>query len=94
MAVYRITKFTSNDMSEAAAASEGIRDLIESANSEFIDIVDMGGGNGLVIAKYADEAAMEAATETARSAFGQMVQAGNIDGDSIEPATGSVVNSF
>ena len=94
MAVYRVTKFTSNDMSGAAEASEGIRSLIESANSEFIDIVDMGDGNGLVIAKYADEAAMEAATETARSAFGQMVQAGHINGDSIEPATGTVVSSF
>ena len=38
MAVYRITKFTSNDMSGAAEASEGIRSLIESANSEFIDL--------------------------------------------------------
>ena len=90
MAVYRVTKFTSNDMSGAAEASEGIRSLIESANSEFIDIVDMGDGNGLVIAKYADEAA----TDTARSAFGQMVQDGHINGDSIEPASGTVVNSF
>ena len=94
MAVYRITKFTSNDMSGATEASEGLRSLIESANSEFIDIVDMGDGNGLVIAKYADEAAMEAATEVAQNAFGQMVKDGNINGDSIQPASGTVVNSF
>ena len=81
-------------MSKAGEASESIRGLIESTNAEFIDIVDMGDGNGLVIAKYADEAAMEAATETARSAFGELVQSGDINGDSIQPASGSVINSF
>ena len=94
MAVYRITEFTSPDMNKAAEASESLRELISSANSEFIDIVDMGDGNGLVIAKYADEAAMEAATEVAQNAFGQMVKAGNINGDSIKPASGKVVSSF
>ena len=94
MAVYRITKFTSGDMSKAAVASESLRGLIESTNAEAIDIVDMGGGNGLVVARYADEASMNAATETAQNAFGQLVASGDINGDSIEPASGSVVNSF
>ena len=94
MAVYRITQFTSNDMSKAAEASESIRSLVESTSAAFIDIVDMGDGNGLVIAKYADEASMAAATETAQQAFGQMVQSGDINGDSIKPSAGTVVNSF
>ena len=94
MAVYRITKFTSSDMSKAAESSESLRSLISSANAEFIDIVDMGDGNGLVVAKYADEAAMQAATEVAQQAFGQMVASGDINGDSIQPASGTVVNAF
>ena len=94
MAVYRLTKFTSADMSKAAESSESLRSLIESTNSEFIDIVDMGDGNGLVIAKYASEEAMESATETARKAFGQMIESGDVNGDSIQPSSGTVLNSF
>ena len=94
MAVYRITKFTSNDMGKAAEASESIRSLIESTNSEFIDIVDMGDGNGMVIAKYTDEVAVQAATEIAKNAFGQLVQSGDVNGDSIQPSSGTVVNNF
>ena len=94
MSVYRITRFSAPDMGKANEMSEGMRSTLESAGAEFIDIVDYGNGKGVVIAKYASQEAMDAATEIAQNAFGQMVAEGAIDGDSIHPHTGVVVNSF
>lgn len=94
MSVYRITRFASPDMDKATAHLESLRDLLENAGSEFIDIVSYGNGKGVVIAKYADHAAMDAASSIAQQAFGKMIEAGLIDGDSIHPHTGEVVGSF
>ena len=94
MSVYRITRFASPDMDKATAHIESLRSILESANADFIDIVSYGNGKGVVIAKYPDQAAMDAASSMAQQAFGQMIEAGLIDADSIHPHTGEVVGSF
>jgi len=90
MAVYRLTEFTSPDMAAATVAAEDLRDDLAESGAIFIDIVDLGEGTGLVVAKYSDEAAMDAAAPLAKASFGKMVQAGVIDGSSIKPRSGSV----
>ena len=94
MSVYRITRFAASDMDKASEHVESVRSKLQSTGCEFIDIVDYGNGKGVVVAKYPDEATMEAATSIAKEVFGEMVQAGLIDGDSIHPHTGKVRNSF
>ncbi len=94
MAMYRITKFTASDMDKAQEIAESMRDVLEGAGADFIDLVSCGDGEGVVVAKYSNQAAMDAATETAKQAFGKMVEAGAIDGASIQPQTGEVIMSF
>ena len=81
-------------MDKAAEISESMRATLESVGADFIDIVSYGNGKGVVIAKYPNQAAMEAATETAKQVFGKMIEAGFIDGDSIHPHAGEVLKSF
>lgn len=94
MAVYRITRFAAPDMDKAGAHVEKMRDVLEGLGSDFIDMVSYGNGKGVVIAKYPDQAAMDAATETARSTFAEMVEAGIIEKDSVHPHMGEVIKSF
>jgi hypothetical protein len=37
---------------------------------------------------------MDAASDTAKAAFGKMIEAGVIDGDSVHPHVGEVMQSF
>ncbi|MFT5276160.1 MAG: hypothetical protein ACI9J2_002704 [Saprospiraceae bacterium] len=94
MAVYRITRFASSDMDKAGEIAESLRSELEGAGADFIDLVSYGNGKGVVLAKYPDQATMDAATETAKMAFGKMIDAGVVDGDAIHPHTGEVFNSF
>jgi predicted aldo/keto reductase-like oxidoreductase len=94
MAVYRITRFASADMDKAREMTENMRDKLEGTGADYIDIVSYGNGKGVVIAKYPDQATMESASDTANKAFADMIEAGVIDGDSIHPHTGEVLNSF
>lgn len=94
MSVYRITRFAAPDMDKANEIAESLRETIESVGADFIDIVSYENGKGVVIAKYPDQATMDASSETAKQAFGKMIEAGAIDGDSVHPHTGVVVNSF
>ena len=94
MSLYRITRFASPDMDKTAEFSESLRNELENAGADFIDIVSYGNGKGVVLAKYSDQAAMDAAAETAKKAFGKMIEAGLIDGDSIHPHMGEVIKSF
>jgi hypothetical protein len=94
MAVYRITRFAASDMDKVGEHMETIREEIEAIGSDFIDVISYGNGKGVVIAKYSDQAAMDAASDTAKKAFGGLVEAGLVDGDSIHPHTGEVVQSF
>lgn len=75
-------------------AAESLRGDLADAGAVFIDIIDFGDGAGLVVAKYPNEAAMEAAGAIAQAAFGKMVQAGVIDPASIKPKTGAVAISY
>jgi len=94
MAVYRITRFAASDMDKAKDMAESMRSLIEGLGAHFIDIVSYGNGKGVVIAKYPDQATMEAATDGARKVFGEMIEAGIIDADSIHPHEGELLSSF
>jgi hypothetical protein len=81
-------------MDQVGARVETMRATLEGAGADFIDLVSYGNGKGVVIARYPDQASMDAATDTARNAFGEMVDAGLVDGDSIHPHTGEVFASF
>jgi len=94
MAVYRITRFAAPDMDKAGEIAESIRDLLEGVGADFIDMVSYENGKGVVIAKYPDQATMDAASDTAKEAFGKMIEAGAVDGDSVHPHTGVVFKSF
>ena len=94
MAVYRIARFSASDMDKAGEISETLRDQLKDIGADFIDMVSYGNGKGVVIAKYPDQAALEAATEIAKIAFGKMIEAGAIDKDSIHAHTGEVFKSF
>lgn len=94
MAVYRITRFAASDMDQVGEQVESMREAISSLGAHFIDVVSYGNGKGVVIAKYPDQATMEAATETAGKVFGAMIEAGLVEKDSIHPHMGEVLTSF
>tara|TARA_Y100001934_G_C12323505_1_gene761313 strand:+ start:445 stop:690 length:246 start_codon:yes stop_codon:yes gene_type:complete len=81
-------------MEKVKARAEEVRDEVSAVGADFIDISADADGNGVVIAKYPDEATMEAATATAQKVFGQMVAEDAMDGDSISIWTGDVINSM
>ena len=91
MSVYRITAFTSPDTAKAVEAIEPLRSDLATAGAESIEIVSVGDGKGLVVAKYATQAVMEAATSVHQKAFGTMISSGHINGDSISAQTGEVI---
>jgi|APSaa5957512535_1039671.scaffolds.fasta_scaffold333604_1 hypothetical protein len=94
MPVYRITEFTSSDIGKLAEFAESLRDAVAAAGADSIDVVSAGDGKGLVVAKYATQAAMDAATDINKQAFGKMIAAGLVNGDSISGKFGEVVFSF
>jgi hypothetical protein len=94
MATYRITRFAAADMDRVKELTEDMRSVLEGAGADFIDMVSYGNGKGVVIARYPDQATMDAAADMARKAFADMIAAGAIDGDSVHPHTGEVINSF
>ena len=94
MAVYRITRFAASDMDKAGEIAETMRDKIEGIGADFIDLVSYGNGKGVVIARYPNQATMDAATELAKQAFGKMIEKGVVDGESVHPHTGTVFKSF
>ena len=94
MSVYRLTRFAAPDMDKAGEIAERMRSEIEGIGADFIDLVSYGNGKGVVIAKYPDQATMDAASETAKQAFGKMIEEGVVDEDSVHPHTGNVFKSF
>ena len=94
MAVYRITRFAASDKDKVSEATENMRDVLAGIGADFIDLVSYGNGKGVVIAKYPDQATMEAASEAAKKAFADIIEAGIVDGDSVHPHVGEVINTF
>jgi len=94
MTTYRITEFTSPTPEKVAQGCAEITDIVAKAGAEMIDIVMMDGGKGLVIARYNSDAAMEAAMQYNKEAFGALVTAGLVDGSSIVSRSGDKVFSF
>jgi len=81
-------------MDKVREMTENMRDVLEGAGADYIDLVSYGNGKGVVVAKYSDQAIMEAASDIAKKAFADMIEAGVVDGDSIHPHAGEVLNSF
>jgi hypothetical protein len=94
MPVYRITEFTSPDMDKAIEFCETLREEVAAAQAESIDVISIGDGKGMVIAKYANMESMENATDINKQAFGKLVAGGHADGASISMTSGDVVFSF
>ena len=83
MAMYRITKFTASNSDKAGEIAEQMRNVLEN-----------GDGECVVVTKYLNQAALDAATEIAKQAFSKMVEARAINGASIQPKAGEVFISF
>jgi hypothetical protein len=81
-------------MGKTVEFAETLRDAVAAAGAESIDIVSVGDGKGLVVAKYATQALMEAATDINKQSFGKMIAAGIVNGDSVSSQSGEVVFSF
>ncbi|WP_162797923.1 hypothetical protein SuNHUV7_01360 (plasmid) [Pseudoseohaeicola sp. NH-UV-7] len=94
MPVFRLTEFTSRDMSKMVEFAETLREEVAAAGAEFIDVISVGDGKGIVIAKYDTQAKMEAATEINKAAFGKMIAAGIVDAESISGQSGEITFSF
>ena len=94
MSVYRITRFAAPDMNKAAEIAENMRDVLEGIGADFIDMVSYGNGKGVILAKYPDQATMDAASEAAKQAFSKMIEAGAVEDGSIHPHAGEVIKSF
>ena len=94
MSVYRVTEFTSSDIGKVAEFAETLREGVAAAGAESIDVVSVGSDKGLVVAKYANRALMEAATDINKQAFGKMIAAGLVNADSISMQSGDVIFSF
>ncbi len=94
MSAYRFTEFTSPDLNKVFKFSGILREDIAADGAEFIDIVALGDDRGLVIAKYSNQAIMEAPTDINQAAFGKMIAAGIINRDSISGRFGAVDFTF
>jgi hypothetical protein len=94
MAVYRITRFAASDMNKVKDATDNIRAVLEGVGADFIDLISYGNGKGVVIAKYPDQATMDAAAQVASKAFADMMSDGVVEADSVHPHVGEVFNSF
>jgi hypothetical protein len=94
LAVYRITRFAAADMGKVGEFTEAMRKTLEGIGADFIDLVSYGNGKGVVIAKYPDQAAFDAASGTASKVFADMIEAGIVEKDSVHPHAGEVFNSF
>ena len=94
MSVYRITEFETSDMNKLVEYCESLREAVAAAGAESIDVVSVGEGKGLVVAKYASQALMEAGADVNKHAFAKMIEAGLVDGASIGRQSGDTVFSF
>ena len=94
MTCYRITRLKALDSDKIKEIGERMRETIEAMGADFIDVAEDNDGNVVVVARYPDDATMEAATATAQNAFGQMIAQGAADGSSINQWNGKVVMSF
>ena len=74
MSVYRITRFAASDMDKVGELTENMRDVLQGIGADFIDLISYGNGKGVVIAKYPDQAAMDAASDAASKAFSDMIR--------------------
>ena len=94
MTCYRITRLKALDSDKIKEIGERMRETIETIGANFVDVAEDNDGNVVVVARYPDDATMDAATATAQNAFEQMIAQGAADGSSINQWNGKVVMSF
>jgi hypothetical protein len=58
-------------MDKVREIAESLRALLEGVGADFIDLVSYENGKGVVIAKYSDQATMDAASGAARRPLGR-----------------------
>lgn len=93
MSVYRITEFKTSDMGKVVSFCETLREDVAAAGAESFEVVSVGDGKGYVVAKFASQALMEAASHVNKQAFGKMIVAGLVNAGSIGGRSGEVVFS-
>ena len=94
LAVYRIARFATADMGTVEEVAEAMRNSLEGLGADFVGLVSHGNGKGVVSAKHPDQAAFDAASETASKVFAEMNEAGMVERDSVHPHAGEVFTSF
>ena len=91
MPVYRVTEFKTSDMTKVVEFCESLRDDV---GAERIDVVAVGDGKGLVVARYKTQELMDAATQISKQAFGKMIVAGVVKAGSVNARSGDVASSL
>ncbi len=93
MKVYRIIRFTVLDQDKLAQTLDDMRaSLADRTGAEFIDFICDGEGNGMAVARYPDQEAMDAAAPYSKLGFDRLVEAGAVD--FVEPWAGEVLISL
>ena len=69
VACYRITRLKALDSDKIKEIGEGMRDTIETMGADFIDVAQDSDGNMVVVARYPDDSAMEAASFSELSTY-------------------------
>ena len=102
MAWYRISKIKIlgmtqeqiDDASKMVPILDEIAASVSAISADFIEIATTEDDTLIVIARYPDEASMEAATETAKNAFKRFFEQGASNPSSLEIWTGEVTHTF
>jgi hypothetical protein len=90
---YRITHFSGDAAkhAETKAWGESIRPQFKALGARSIDLVDLGGGQFVVVAAYPDRATADRGVPVAQAAFGDGIAKGYVDPKSIRREEGDVM---
>ena len=79
MKVYRISRFTVLDQDKLGQTLDDMRaSFADRTGAEFIDFICDGEGNGMAVARYPNQGAMDAATPSSVIGFDRLIEAGMI----------------
>ena len=93
MKVYRISRFTVLDQDKLAQTLDDMRaSFADRTGAEFIDFICDGEGNGMAVARYPDQEAMDAAAPYSKLGFDRLIEAGLVE--FVAPWSGEVLVSL
>ena len=95
MKVYRISRFTVPDQDKLGQTLDDMRaSFADRTGAEFIDFIcdGEGNGNGVAVARYPDQEAMDAAAPYSKLGFDRLIEAGSVE--FVEPWSGEVLVSL